>query len=91
MRRAYLNSLMMTIVVARVPTMTALAQPQMTTVAKAIDTNPNKAPEDAADLRAYLEKIDLALTVAAEDVVYMPAYVTRCPQRSPVTFRPSIA
>ena len=34
---------------------------------------------------------DLALTIAAEDVVYMPSYVIRCPQRLPVTFRPSIA
>ncbi|MGC0392457.1 MULTISPECIES: cytochrome P450 [Bradyrhizobium] len=33
----------------------------------------------------------LALTIAAEDVVYMPSYVIRCPQRLPVTFRPSIA
>ncbi|MCO5966143.1 cytochrome P450 family protein [Sinorhizobium meliloti] len=34
---------------------------------------------------------DLALTIAAEDVVYMPSYVIRCPQRLPVTFRSSIA
>ncbi|EHK54735.1 cytochrome P450-family protein [Mesorhizobium alhagi CCNWXJ12-2] len=34
---------------------------------------------------------DLALTIAAEDVVYMPSYVIRCPQRLPVTFRPSVA
>ncbi|BAR55455.1 cytochrome P450 [Bradyrhizobium diazoefficiens] len=33
----------------------------------------------------------LALTIAAEDVVYMPSYVIRCPQRLPVTFRSSIA
>ncbi|WEX91479.1 hypothetical protein PZN02_006274 (plasmid) [Sinorhizobium garamanticum] len=91
MRGAFLNSLMMTIVLATVPTMTAFAQPQMTTVAKAIDSNPDKPPEDAADPRAYPEKIDLALTIAAEDVVYMPSYVIRCPQRLPVTFRPSIA
>ncbi|WEX79541.1 cytochrome P450 (plasmid) [Sinorhizobium numidicum] len=71
--------------------MTAFAQPQMTTVVKAIDSNPNMPPEDAADPRACLEKIDLALTIAAEDVVYMPSYVIRCPQRLPVTFRPSIA
>ncbi|MGX5805264.1 cytochrome P450 family protein [Bradyrhizobium sp. Arg314] len=32
---------------------------------------------------------DLALTIAAEDVLYMPSYVIRCPQRLPVTFRPS--
>ncbi|TIX70901.1 MAG: cytochrome P450, partial [Mesorhizobium sp.] len=24
-------------------------------------------------------------------VIYMPSYVIRCPQRLPVTFRPSIA
>ncbi|TIX96603.1 MAG: hypothetical protein E5V24_00180, partial [Mesorhizobium sp.] len=34
---------------------------------------------------------DLALTIAAEDVVNMPSYVIRCPQRLPVTFRHSIA
>ncbi|RWM85582.1 MAG: cytochrome P450, partial [Mesorhizobium sp.] len=34
---------------------------------------------------------DLALTIAAEEVIYMPSYVIRCPQRLPVTFRPSIA
>ncbi|OPY95465.1 cytochrome [Bradyrhizobium sacchari] len=34
---------------------------------------------------------DLALTIATEDVVYMPSYVIRCPQRALVTFRPSIA
>ncbi|MGY4158115.1 hypothetical protein ACVINW_003957 [Bradyrhizobium sp. USDA 4461] len=30
---------------------------------------------------------DLALTVAAADVVYMTSYVIRCPQRVSVTFR----
>ncbi|MGY3695768.1 cytochrome P450 [Bradyrhizobium sp. USDA 3240] len=34
---------------------------------------------------------DLPLTVAAEEVVDVPSYVIRCPQRLPVTFRPSIA
>ncbi|WP_018098879.1 hypothetical protein [Sinorhizobium meliloti] len=34
---------------------------------------------------------DLAPTIAAQDVVYMPSYVIRCPQRLPVTSRPSIA
>ncbi|AKN95433.1 cytochrome P450 [Xanthomonas oryzae pv. oryzicola] len=32
---------------------------------------------------------DLALAIAAEDVAYMPSYVIRCPQRLPITFRPS--
>ncbi|WP_258765234.1 cytochrome P450 [Bradyrhizobium arachidis] len=34
---------------------------------------------------------DLPLIIAAEDDVYMPSYVIRCPQRPPATFRPSIA
>jgi cytochrome P450 len=33
----------------------------------------------------------LALAVAPEDIPYLPSYVIRCPQRLPVTFRPSIA
>jgi 2-hydroxy-5-methyl-1-naphthoate 7-hydroxylase len=31
---------------------------------------------------------DLALSIGAEDVVYMPSYLILCPQRLPVTFRP---
>ncbi|MCT8272336.1 cytochrome P450 [Xanthomonas translucens pv. undulosa] len=34
---------------------------------------------------------ELALAVALEDIAYQPSYVIRCPQRLPVTFRPSIA
>jgi cytochrome P450 len=34
---------------------------------------------------------ELALAVALEDIAYLPSYVIRCPQRLPVTFRPSIA
>ncbi|WEX79338.1 prolyl oligopeptidase family serine peptidase (plasmid) [Sinorhizobium numidicum] len=58
MRGAFLNSFMMAIALATVITMAASAQPRMTTVAKAIDSNPNKAPKDAADPRAYLNEID---------------------------------
>ncbi|WP_341872726.1 hypothetical protein [Mesorhizobium japonicum] len=38
--------------------MTASAQPQMTTIAKAIRSNPNEAPNDATDPRAYLNEVD---------------------------------
>ncbi|MCC5074006.1 cytochrome P450 family protein [Xanthomonas campestris] len=41
---------------------------------------------------ALFERLDdLALAIATEEVTYMPSYVIRCPQRLPVTFRPSIA
>ncbi|WP_414132635.1 hypothetical protein, partial [Rhizobium jaguaris] len=39
-------------------TMAASAKAPMTTVAKPIDSNPNNAPNDAADPRAYLNEID---------------------------------
>lgn len=58
MRGAFLNNLMLAVALATVTTITASAQPQMTTVAKAIDSNPNEAPKDAADPRAYLNEID---------------------------------
>ncbi|MCA1494390.1 S9 family peptidase [Ensifer sp. NBAIM29] len=51
----FLNSLMMAMAMV---TMTAPAPPQMTTIAAAIDSNPNKASKDAADPRAYLNEID---------------------------------
>ncbi|MCA1408175.1 S9 family peptidase [Ensifer sp. IC3342] len=51
----FLNSMMMAMAMV---TMTAPAPPQMTTVAAAIDSNPNNASQDAADPRAYLNEID---------------------------------
>lgn len=58
MRGAFLNNLMLAVALATVTTVTVSAQPQMTTVAKAIDSNPNEAPKDAVDPRAYLNEID---------------------------------
>lgn len=40
---------------------------------------------------ALFDRLDgLALAIAPEEVSYIPSYVIRCPQRLPVTFRPSI-
>ncbi|OHV77371.1 prolyl oligopeptidase family protein [Ensifer sp. LCM 4579] len=56
MRATFVNQLDDDNDAATVTTMGASAQ--MTTVAKAIDSNPNQAPEHAADPRAYLNEID---------------------------------
>ncbi|MCZ4093142.1 hypothetical protein [Sinorhizobium psoraleae] len=56
MRGTFLNSFMMAMALATVTTMTASAQPQMTTVAEAIDSN--KASKGVADPRDYLNEID---------------------------------
>ncbi|MCS0463622.1 MULTISPECIES: prolyl oligopeptidase family serine peptidase [Rhizobium] len=53
-----MNSLMTAAALAMATAMTASDQPQMTTVAKAIGSNPNKAPNDATDPRAYLNEVN---------------------------------
>ncbi|AYG76734.1 prolyl oligopeptidase family serine peptidase [Rhizobium sp. CCGE532] len=58
MRGTFLNRLVLAMVLAMAFTMAASAKAPMTTVAKPIDSNPNNAPNDAADPRAYLNEID---------------------------------
>ncbi|RWH97216.1 MAG: hypothetical protein EOQ89_26520 [Mesorhizobium sp.] len=75
---------------------------RLTSAERKLTTNPSvregKMPSGAAFLPGTLRRRawncagseDLALTIAAEEVVYMPSDVIRCLQCLPVTFRPSI-
>lgn len=58
MRGTFLSRLVMATALAMAFIMAASAKTPMTTVAKPIGSNPNSAPKEAADPRAYLNEID---------------------------------